>query len=88
MDDRYLILVVEDDPDIASALRRGLSAQGYRSLPAADTATAMRVIAEHAPAAAIVDVMIGDDSGLDLTRRTGPARQAADAPAAPNFGSR
>lgn len=60
------ILVVEDDPDIASVLIRGLGAAGYR-VDWADTAeAAARSIAGQPCDAAIIDMMLGADSGAAL----------------------
>lgn len=62
------ILIVEDDPDIASALMRGLEANHYVTCHADKVAPALELAASEDVAAAIVDVMIGDESGLDLVR--------------------
>lgn len=60
------ILVVEDDPDIASLLSRGLGAAGHR-VDWADTAEAAADrIAAASFDAAIIDMMLGDDSGASL----------------------
>jgi DNA-binding response OmpR family regulator len=61
------ILIVEDDEDIASALSRGLAAEGYEPLTASDAVGAVRLAARGCDAA-IIDVMLGDDHGLDLVR--------------------
>lgn len=62
------VLIVEDDEDIASALSRGLAREGYDPVVALDIATATRLAGEGCDAA-IVDVMLGDQSGTDLVRR-------------------
>lgn len=68
-EDLARILIVDDDPEITSALARGLRLHGY------DPVTENRVDAAHDRlrgegfSAAIVDVMIGSDSGIDLVRR-------------------
>ena len=60
------ILVVEDDPDIASLLSRGLGAAGHR----VDWADTVEAAADRNAAAtfdaAIIDMMLGDDSGASL----------------------
>ena len=63
------ILVVEDDPDIASALMRGLGARGYGTVWEDRIAPAIARLGAPDVTAAIIDVMIGDESGLDLVRR-------------------
>lgn len=62
------ILIVEDDEDIASALSRGLAREGYDPVVAQDIASATN-LAGHGCDAAIVDVMLGDQSGTELVRR-------------------
>lgn len=69
------ILVVDDDPDIASALARGLALNGFQTVVADRVDDATRALANPAVEAAIVDVMVGDDSGLDLVRN---AREAGN----------
>ena len=60
------VLVVEDDPDIASLLCRGLAASGYGA-DWADTAEAAEARVEAGGVdAAIIDMMLGADSGAAL----------------------
>jgi DNA-binding response OmpR family regulator len=60
------ILIVEDDPDIASLLCRGLGAAGY----AADRAETVEAAVDRVEAggidAAIIDMMLGAESGAAL----------------------
>lgn len=62
------ILIVEDDPDIASLLARGLDAAGHRVALADTAANAARQLEGGACDAAIIDMMLGPDSGADLLR--------------------
>lgn len=62
------ILIVEDDEDIASALGRGFARNGYLPSIAYDTRTAF-LAAEAGCTAAIVDVMLGEESGANLVKR-------------------
>ena len=62
------ILIVEDDEDIASALGRGLRREGYEPVTAFDARSAISA-AETGCNAAIVDVMLGEESGVDLVKR-------------------
>lgn len=62
------LLIIDDDPEIASALVRGLALHGYEAEAEnrADTALA-RLLADDFQGA-IIDVMLGADSGIDLVR--------------------
>ena len=62
------ILIVDDDPEITSALARGLALHGYETLAENRAAAAFKRFQEDQISAAIVDVMIGADSGIDLVR--------------------
>ncbi|TCM85206.1 response regulator transcription factor [Rhodovulum steppense] len=62
------ILIVDDDPEITSALARGLGLHGYRTICAHRVEEALMRFREDRPGAAIVDVMIGSDSGIELVR--------------------
>jgi DNA-binding response OmpR family regulator len=60
------ILIVEDDPDIASLLCRGLAASGYRADWAETVEAALAHIETGEVDAAIIDMMLGGDSGAAL----------------------
>lgn len=60
------ILVVEDDPDIASLLCRGLAAAGYGADWAETAEAAVARVEAGGIDAAIVDMMLGADSGAAL----------------------
>lgn len=61
------ILIVEDDPDIASVLSRGLGAAGHAALWAETVAEAELAVRDaEGFDAAIIDMMLGDDSGAAL----------------------
>jgi DNA-binding response OmpR family regulator len=60
------ILVVEDDADIASLLTRGLGAAGHRVDWAETIEAATTHVAENGCDAAIIDMMLGGDSGAAL----------------------
>jgi DNA-binding response OmpR family regulator len=62
------ILVVEDDPHVADLLSDLLHEAGYTPLVAADAETAASFFDEEWPALAILDVRLGESSGLDLLR--------------------
>ena len=67
-DDKPLVLIVEDDPDIASGLERGLAGHGYATQWEERTGPALEALVSPATSAAIIDVMIGEESGVDLVR--------------------
>lgn len=60
------ILVVEDDPDIASVLVRGLGAAGHQVSWSETVEAAQRHVAQSGCDAAIIDMMLGEQSGADL----------------------
>lgn len=62
------VLIVDDDPEISAALARGLALHGYRAICAHRVAEARARFHDAPLSAAIVDVMIGPDSGIDLVR--------------------
>jgi DNA-binding response OmpR family regulator len=62
------VLIVEDDEDIASVLCRGLLAEGFAPVATADPGDAHRMLMAGGFDAAIIDRMLGEDSGLDLLR--------------------
>lgn len=60
------ILIIEDDRDIASLLRRGLSAAGHHARLVDCAASAKAALAEAPADAAIIDMMLGDERGSDI----------------------
>jgi len=64
----YQILVVEDEPTIATALRRYLSDEGYLVEVAFDGETGMDLIQQSDPDLIILDVILPKINGLDICR--------------------
>jgi DNA-binding NtrC family response regulator len=62
------ILVVDDEPSIADALRLTLEGEGYAVRIAGSVRTALTAVAETDVQAAIIDLMLPDGDGLTLTR--------------------
>lgn len=62
------ILVAEDDADIRGVLKLYLESEGWHVLEAGDGAAALELARAHAPALAILDVMMPGMSGYELTR--------------------
>ena len=60
------VLIVEDDPDIASLLRRGLGASGYAADWAETGEAALARVEAGGIDAAIIDMMLGSESGAAL----------------------
>ena len=60
------VLLVEDDSVFAAVLGRALQARGYATWHAPDAAAAAALARVHRPAAALVDLRLGRDSGLDI----------------------
>ena len=64
-----LILVVDDDEDIARFVQVNLKLHGFEVAHARDGAEALEVIAERRPDLAVVDLMMPRVDGVELTRR-------------------
>jgi DNA-binding response OmpR family regulator len=62
------ILVVEDEILVASVLADVLGAQGHRVTLAHDAEEASALLARHRPDAVVLDVILGELSGLALLR--------------------
>ena len=63
------ILVVEDDPEIVEALRRGLSGHGYDVIAAQTTQAAFSALAQRRPDTILLDLGLPDGDGLEVVRR-------------------
>jgi diguanylate cyclase (GGDEF)-like protein len=66
---KQLILVVDDDPDIARFVEVNLTLQGFEVMVAYDGEQALTMIADRQPDLAVVDLMMPKVDGLELTRR-------------------
>lgn len=62
------LVIAEDDADIASALARGMQREGYVPAVAYDGVEAHHLIAQGCDAA-IIDVMLGEENGIDIVRQ-------------------
>src|SRR5437879_5001684 len=66
---KHVILVVDDDPDIARFVEVNLTLQGFDVIVAHDGAKALDLVADGvAPDLAVVDLMMPRVDGLELTR--------------------
>jgi DNA-binding response OmpR family regulator len=62
------ILVVDDDPEIVRLLRAYLQQAGYQVLVAYDGETALHIIRRERPDMVVLDLMLPDRDGQDVTR--------------------
>jgi two-component system OmpR family response regulator len=63
------VLVVDDEHDLADVLASTLRIEGWNARTAHDGATAIQLVAEFAPDAIVLDVMLPDTDGLDVLRQ-------------------
>ncbi len=71
------ILVVDDDPEIVSFLKRGLIYEGYSVDTASDGAEALAKAREKEPDLVILDILMPGIDGIEASKRL---RQAGDVP--------
>jgi DNA-binding response OmpR family regulator len=71
------ILVIEDEPDIASFIRRGLTYKGYEVEVALDGESGLRAFGEASPDLVLLDLMLPGIDGVDVCRRL---RATSDVP--------
>ncbi len=74
------ILVVEDEKPIRDMIAFGLRRAGFEVLEAEDASTARSKIADRRPDLLLVDWMLPDQSGLDLTRAIRRDKETEDLP--------
>jgi two-component system KDP operon response regulator KdpE len=67
--DRPRILVCDDEPQILRALKVILRDAGFEAVPASSGEEALDRAAVHPPEAAILDLMLPDVDGVEVTRR-------------------
>jgi two-component system KDP operon response regulator KdpE len=77
MSGQQRILVVDDEPQILRALGTTLRGAGYAVDTAATAEAALAAAAAHPPAAVILDLVLPDGNGTDVTRQL---RTWSDAP--------
>jgi DNA-binding response OmpR family regulator len=63
------ILVVEDDIDVASLLAAALTRDGHEVVTTHDAEEALAVLAHYQPDALLLDIVLGELSGIDLLRQ-------------------
>lgn len=62
------ILIVEDEPELALALRQGLEEQNHTVTVASDGAEALDIVEQHLVDAIVLDVMLPVHDGLTVAR--------------------
>lgn len=67
--EKRVILVVEDEKDIAELVRFNLEQEGFAVLTAADGEQGLEAIRQRRPALVVLDLMLPAISGLDICRR-------------------
>src|ERR1700694_1502742 len=65
---RELILVVDDDPKIVALVRAYLVSAGFDVITAPDGAEAPRLIREREPRLVVLDLMLPEVDGVEVTR--------------------
>jgi two-component system response regulator MprA len=66
---QHRLLVVDDDPAVASLLKRGLSYEGHAVAVAASGEEALALAREQPPDLVILDIMMPGMDGLEVCRR-------------------
>lgn len=68
-DGKFVILFVDDDPDLRDAMRQMLEAHGYAMAEASSAEEGLRVFAKSKPDLIILDMMMEEvDAGKNLLR--------------------
>jgi DNA-binding response OmpR family regulator len=70
------ILIVDDDHDILSALKKRLIWMGHEVLTAEDGEQALKLAAEDQPDLMLLDIELPGISGLDVLKRLGEKRSS------------
>lgn len=68
MTNQQRILVVDDDKEIVRVLRAYLEQSGYEVFTAHDGGTALHILTRERPDLIVLDLMLPDRDGLDITR--------------------
>jgi two-component system response regulator MprA len=70
------VLVVDDEPGIAGFVRRGLLFEGYSVDVATDGRAALSTLRDDPPDVVVLDVMLPEVDGVEITRRLRSAEAA------------
>lgn len=77
MAERGLLLIVDDDEPLRTRLARAMERRGYTVLQAGTVADGCRLADAESPSFAVVDLRLGDGTGLDVVAAVRAARPQA-----------
>jgi two-component system, OmpR family, response regulator MprA len=77
------VLVVEDEPGIAGFVRRGLLYEGYAVEVATEGRSALSALRDDPPDVVVLDVMLPEINGIEITRRVRAAEAVEGRPPVP-----
>ncbi|OGO78911.1 MAG: DNA-binding response regulator [Clostridiales bacterium GWB2_37_7] len=77
MDNKPLILVVEDDKPIRNFICVSLEAQGYKCIDTQNGKAAVSLVSSHNPDIMVIDLGLPDMDGLDVIAMVRPITKAA-----------
>ncbi len=77
------LLVVEDEPSISGFVRRGLIFEGYDVQVAETGRAALEAIRDRSPDLIVLDLMLPEVDGIEVTRRVRAVEEADDRPRVP-----
>lgn len=69
MSETHSLLLVDDDPTFCHVLSQALKRRDYDVFIATDIASAQKLAQDHQPDYAVIDLRIGQESGLELVAR-------------------
>jgi len=76
-----LVLVVDDEQDVAETIERSLKRAGYQTLAAYRGADALALLRQHRPDIVILDIIMPGMSGIDVLRYMRASLDLASIPA-------
>lgn len=68
------VLVVEDDPVLSDAIREGLSDEGIQADVVSNVRDAIDAVRSRKPDAVVLDLMLGNESGMDVLKSVRASR--------------
>lgn len=77
MENKPVILVVEDDKQIRNFICVSLNIQGYKCIDTDSGKTAISLVASHNPDMIIIDLGLPDMEGIDVIKQVRPVTKAA-----------